>query len=209
MNDKRVWLVGLLTLIGLLSACGDLAPADKDFFTSNTLSETYAFLLQNMCFSPPFLERQLRLSSKEIEEISFYKVLKDLSVFTRYAGKFLAEYRIFKENDIENGQIYADLMKEHTGFFYHPETHLFDLVAEFYSLDYVVSWMAEATMERTLVTNFGDAWMFKPEAGKTLKEWWSLGNQHGVEEFFRIRGIGTINHLDILARWRSKLSGYS
>jgi len=30
MNDKRVWLVGLLMLIGLLSACSDLAPADTE-----------------------------------------------------------------------------------------------------------------------------------------------------------------------------------
>ncbi len=183
----------------------ELPSAEKDFFTSNTLSETYAFLLQNMCFSPFFLERHLGLSSKEIEKISFYKVLKDLSVFRRYVSKFLAEYEMFKEKKIANGEIYARLLEKHTGFSYRPETHLFDLVPEFYALDYVVSWLAEATMEKMLAQTLGHDWMFKPEAGKILKDWWQCGNRYELDEFFAVKGIGAINSKDILDRWRSKI----
>ncbi len=183
----------------------ELSSAEKDFFTSNTLSETYAFLLQNMCFSLFFLERHLGLSSKEIEEISFYKALKELSVFRRYVSKFLAEYQMFKKNEIANGKIYAALLEKHTGFSYRPETHLFDLVPEFYALDYVVSWLAEATMEKTLAQTLGHDWMFKPEAGKILKDWWCCGNQYELDEFFAVTGIGSIDSKDIVDRWRSKL----
>lgn len=183
----------------------ELPSAEKDFFTSNTLSETYAFLLQNMCFSPFFLERHLGLSSKEIEEITFYKVLKDLSVFRRYVSKFLAEYEMFKENEIANGEIYARLLEKHTGFSYRPETHLFDLVPEFYALDYVVSWLAEATMEKMLAQTLGHDWMFKPEAGKILKDWWQCGNRYELDEFFAVKGIGAIDSKDIVDRWRSKI----
>ena len=102
----------------------------------------------------------------------FYKSLKDLSVFRRYVGKFLAEYEMFKKNDIEDGDIYAELMEKYTGFSYRAETHLFDLVPEFYSLDYVISWMAEATMEKALARTVGHDWMFKSEAGKIFKDWW-------------------------------------
>ena len=183
----------------------ELPSVEKDFFTSNTLSEAYAFLLQNMCFSPFFLERHLGLSSKEIEEISFYKVLKDLSVFRRYVSKFLAEYEMFTEKEIANGEIYARLLEKHTGFSYRPETHLFDLVPEFYALDYVVSWLAEATMEKMLAQTLGHDWMFKPEAGKTLKAWWQCGNRYELDEFFAVKGIGAINSKDIVDRWRSKI----
>lgn len=183
----------------------ELPSAEKDFFTSNTLSETYAFLLQNMCFSPFFLERHLGLSSKEIEEISFYKVLKDLSVFRRYVSKFLAEYEMFTEKKIANGEIYARLLEKHTGFSYRPETHLFDLVPEFYALDYVVSWLAEATMEKMLAQILGHDWMFKPEAGKILKDWWQCGNRYELDEFFAVKGIGAIDSKDIVDRWRSKI----
>ena len=183
----------------------ELPSAEKDFFTSNTLSEAYAFLLQNMCFSPFFLERHLGLSSKEIEEISFYKALKDLSVFRRYVSKFLAEYEMFKGKDIANGEIYASLLEKHTGFSYRPETHLFDLVPEFYALDYVVSWLAEATMEKMLAQTLGHDWMFKSEAGKILKDWWQCGNRYELDEFFADKGIGVINSKDIVNRWRSKI----
>ncbi|MBW1740151.1 MAG: hypothetical protein JRJ42_03330 [Deltaproteobacteria bacterium] len=185
----------------------ELSSVEKDFFTSNTLSETYAFLLQNMSLSLPFLERHLGLSSKAIEEISFYKGLKDLSVFRRYVSKFLAEYQMFKKNEVENGEIYADLLEKHTGFSYRPETHLFDLVPEFYALDYVVSWMAEATLEKTLAQTLGHDWMFKSEAGKILKDWWQCGNQYELDEFFTVKGIGSIDCRDIVDRWRSKILG--
>ena len=185
----------------------ELCSAEKDFFTSNTLSETYAFLLQNMCLSPAFLERGLSLSSKDIEEMSFYKALRDLSVFRRYVSKFLAEYQMFKKNEVSNGEIYASILERHTGFSYRAETHLFDLVPEFYALDYVLSWMAEATMEKRLAQALGHDWMFKPEAGKILKDWWWCGNRYELDEFFAVKGIGRIDYRDIVERWRSKISG--
>jgi hypothetical protein len=213
MNPQGGW-IDLETLfhemghaLGHTFTSPDLSSWEKDFFTSNTLSETYSFLLQNMCFSPLFLERQLGLSSKEIEEISFYKALKDLSVFRRYVGKFLAEFEMFKKNEMADGEIYARLLEECTGFSYRPETHLFDLVPEFYALDYVISWMAEATMEKHLTQTLGHDWMFKSEAGKILKDWWWCGNQYELDEFFINKGIGPIDHRDIVERWRRNISG--
>jgi hypothetical protein len=213
MNPQGGW-IDLETLfhemghaLGHTFTSPDLSPWEKDFFTSNTLSESYSFLLQNMCFSPLFLERQLGLSSREIEEIAFYKALKDLSVFRRYVGKFLAEYEMFKKNEIADGAIYARLLEECTGFSYRPETHLFDLVPEFYALDYVISWAAEATMEKHLTQTLGHDWMFKSEAGKILKDWWWCGNQYELDEFFINKGIGPIDHRDIVKRWRRNISG--
>ncbi len=184
-----------------------LSSAEKDFFSSNTLSETYAFLLQNMCFCPAFLKRQLGLSTKEIEEITFYKTLRDLSVFRRYTGKFLAEYEMFKENNMANGDTYARLLKKYTGFSYRPETQLFDLAPEFYALDYVISWMAEATMEKMLVHTIGDDWMFQSEAGRILKDWWQCGNRYELDEFFAVKGLGPVNSGDIVTRWQKKIVG--
>ena len=47
-------------------------------------------------------------------------------------------------------------MKQHTGFYYQPESHLFDLVPELYCLDYVLGWMAETVMEKHLRERLGD-----------------------------------------------------
>jgi hypothetical protein len=114
---------------------------------------------------------------------------------------------MFKKNEIVDGEIYAQRLEECTGFSYRPETHLFDLVPEFYALDYVISWMAEATMEKALAQTLGHDWMFKPEAGKILKDWWWCGNQYELDEFFINKGIGPIDHRDIVERWRRNISG--
>jgi hypothetical protein len=178
-----------------------LSPPEKDFNTSNTLSETFAFLIQNMCFAPCFLERQLGLKPTEIDTITHYKALKDMAFFRRYAAKFLAEYRMYGSKAMKDGDIYASILHEHTGFSYKPETQLFDLAPELYSLDYVMAWMAEASVERFLGANLGDEWMFKREAGEILKEWWKAGNSYELDEFLSREGIGVISSTDLENRW--------
>jgi hypothetical protein len=212
MNPQGGW-IDLETLFHemghVLSAAftsSDLPPVEKDLYTSNTLSESYAFLLQNMCFTPVFLERQLGLAPKQIDEILYYKALKDMSLFRRYAAKFLAEYRMFRAKDLENGEIYASLLNKHTGFSYKPETHLFDLVPELYSLDYVLSWAAEVTMAKTLAGALGDEWMFKRETGEILKQWWADGNRYELEEFFTVHDIGSLDFTDIAGKWNDRIS---
>ena len=178
-----------------------LSPAEKDFNTSSTLSETFAFLIQNMCFSPVFLERQLGLKPKEIETISRYKALKDMAFLRRYGAKFVAEYSMYKEKTIGDGGVYASVLKKHTGFSYKPETQLFDLAPELYSLDYLMAWMAEASVEKVLVRSLGEEWMFKPETGEILREWWRGGNRDELDEFLSAIGAASLNSADILNRW--------
>ncbi|RPJ01471.1 MAG: hypothetical protein EHM36_13400 [Deltaproteobacteria bacterium] len=191
--------------LSLIFTSPALSPTEKDFNTSSTLSETFAFLVQNMCFSPSFLERQLGLKPKEIDTISHYKALKDMAFFRRYAAKFLAEYKMYEEKTIGNGETYASILKKHTGFTYKPETQLFDLAPELYSLDYVMAWMGEVSMERSLARNLGEEWMFKPEAGQILREWWRSGNRDEFEESLSREGIGPLNSSDILDRWKKKI----
>lgn len=179
----------------------DLSPTEKDFNTSSTLSEAFAFLMQNICFSPLFLERRLGLKDGAIETIRRYKALKDMAFFRRYAAKFLAEYEMYRKDTLGEGEEYASLLLEHTGFSYKPETQLFDLAPELYSLDYVMAWMAEASLERFLVGSLGEDWMFKPEAGQILREWWKSGNRDEMEEFLSREGIGPLGFEDIRNRW--------
>jgi hypothetical protein len=213
MNSQGGW-IDLETLfhemghaLSNLFTSTDLPPFEKDFNTSSTLSEAYAFLIQNMCFEPPFLQRQLRLTDREIEIILHYKNLKDMAFFRRYAAKFLAEYRVFREKALGDGRIYASTLEEHTGFSYKPETQLFDLAPELYSLDYVKAWMAEVSMAKALSGSLGPEWMFKREAGEILKAWWRNGNREELEGFLLKEGIGAINASDITDRWTARIGG--
>jgi hypothetical protein len=112
---------------------------------------------------------------------------------------------MFENNNLDDGEIYSTLLKEYTGFSYLPETQLFDLAPEFYALDYLVSWMAEATMEKYLRQALGPEWMFKEETGAILRDWWLAGNGYELEKFFEKKGIGAISTEDILNRWLNNI----
>ncbi len=174
--------------------------------TSHSLSESFAFLLQNITLSVPFLENYLGLNPPDSEKLSYYKTLKDLSVFRRYAAKFLAEYEMFSSGDLTNGEPYTELMARHTGFYYQPESHLFDLAPEFYSLDYVLGWLAEAIMEEHLRGLLGTRWMFRPETGDILKKWWNQGNRHDIFHFMEANGLGSLAPEALLRRWKEVLN---
>ena len=76
---------------------------DREMATSYSLSESYAFLLQNMALSRPFLKEYLGMDTRDAKELVHYKMLKDLSVFRRYAAKFISEFEMFSKGDLSDG----------------------------------------------------------------------------------------------------------
>jgi len=185
----------------------ELSAVKRDLATSFSLSESFAFLNQNLTLSLPFLEDYLGLEPDVSQKLSYYKVLKDLSLFRRYAAKFLAEYEMFSTGDLSNGRPYAELMARYTGFYYQPESHLFDLVPELYSLDYILGWLTETIMESHLKEILGTHWMFRSEAGWILKKWWRQGNQHDIPKFLELNDLGQLNTDRIIKRWKEAVQG--
>jgi len=184
----------------------DLPMTTRDMATSFALSESFAFLIQNLTFSSPFLEDFLGLSSKDSKKLSYHKTLKDFSMFRRYAAKFLAEYDMFTRGDLSNGERYAQIMRRYTGFYYQPESHLFDLVPELYCLDYVLGWMAESVMEKHLRKHLGNRWIFEPETGRILKDWWRQGNQYSLPEFLARNHLKEMSVDLMVKRWEKGLA---
>lgn len=184
----------------------DLSIVGKDLAASFSLSESFAFLNQNITLSVPFLTTCLGLEQSLSEELHYYKVLKDLSMFRRYAAKFLAEYEMFQGGNLSDGRPYAEIMARYTGFYYQPESHLFDLVPEFYSLDYVLGWLTESVLEGYLNDRLGEDWMFQAEAGRILNQWWRQGNEHDIPVFLEINGLDALNTDRIMSRWKEALS---
>jgi hypothetical protein len=183
----------------------DLSIVKKDLATSFSLSEAFAFLNQNLTLSLPFLADYLGFAPGVSEELHYDKILKDLSMFRRYSAKFLAEYKMFSTGNLSDGRPYAELMARYTGFYYQPESHLFDLVPELYTLDYVLGWLAETVMESHLKERLGSGWMFSQGAGRILKEWWQQGNQHDIPMFLEVNGLEPLNADRIMKRWKEVL----
>ena len=180
----------------------DLPVALREMTTCFSLSESFAFLLQNQTLSEPFLKEFMGIDSGLAEEISWHKDLRNLSVFRRYAAKFLAEYEMFSRQNFSSGEVYAELMQRHTGFYYQPESFLFDLVPEFYALDYLSAWMAEASLDAHLCKEIGTQWFFSRPTGDVLKAWWAQGNRHRLDVFLEKNRLPAIGPERLQARWQ-------
>ena len=183
-----------------------LPVVDRELATAFNLSEVYAFLLQRMALSRPVLESMMGLPEKTVATMSYYKDLKDLSVFRRYAAKFISEYEMFAGGDLSDGRPYADTMVRITGFYHQPESHLFDLVPEFYCADYLLGWMGEAVLGDHLRRRLGSRWCLRAETGEMLKGFWRQGNQLDIFSFFKNNGLGELTSVPLLKRWE-RLSG--
>jgi len=183
----------------------DLDFVNREMTLSSNLTETYAFLFQNFCFSSQFLLTTLNLNDSLIKKLRYYKVLKEMAIFRRYAAKYLSEYEMFLEGDIENGDRYANIMANYTGFSYQSESHLFDLVPEFYCLEYVLAMMAEPIIEAYLEKLNGEDWIYHLQTGKVLKKWWNEGNHYDIVTFLKKNGLDELNYELLLKRWKEVL----
>jgi len=161
-----------------------LSPAEKDFFPSGALSETFAFLFQKMSVSRQFLAHVLGLSEKESTEVSRIHSIKWLALTRRYAAKLVIEAENFKKGWLTKGQdFYSLTMHKGTGFQYYPETYLFDLMPDFYSLDYFQAYLGAAVIGEYLDETLGPEWSLMGQAGDILKHWWAGGNRLDLPSF--------------------------
>ena len=164
----------------------ELPPERTDFFQSGALSESFAFLFQKMCMSKEFLHEVLGLDGDRAEMISSVHEVKWLTLARRYAAKLVIEVENFRQGYLQRGeQYYADTMQQQTGFYYDPETYLFDLMPDFYSLDYFQAFLGSASIEKYLQNMYGETWYLATAAGGMLQQWWSEGNSQNLADFIK------------------------
>ncbi len=178
-----------------------LSVVDRELATTYSLSEVYAFLFQRAVLSRPVLS-VLGLPASAVATFTRYRNLKDLSVLRRYAAKLISEYEMFSGGDLADGRPYAQTMRRHTGFYHQPESHLFDLVPEFYCADYLLGWIGEAQLEAHLRRRWGGAWILDADAGRWLSGLWRQGNRLDIFAFFTANGLGELTPEPLLARWQ-------
>ena len=163
-----------------------LPPEEKDFFQSGALSEAFAFLFQRMCMSGEFLQEILGLSSENAQIVSRAHSLKWLTMTRRYAAKLVIEVENFQLRKLKKGQaLYSEVMGRETGFYYDPETYLFDLMPDFYSMDYFQAYIGAACLWDHLNKAVGERWVMNPETGSILRGWWHNGNRLDLTAFLQ------------------------
>ena len=171
---------------------------------SNALTETYAFLMENLCYNPIWLKEIMGLNKKEINKIVYYSLLLDFIFMRRNTVKFLYELEMFKKSAIKDGgKIYAEKLSNLTGFIYYPENYLNDTDPEFYSVDYLRAWIANAQLENYLIKKFGEDWFTKKQTGDFLKNLWSWGDLYSLEEVLKKVGCKKTDPKYLLNKYQS------
>lgn len=155
----------------------------RNISRSNALTETYAFILEDLVFDPMFLTKYLNVSSHSAGKIQWQAHFVNLMMLRRYLGKFAYEYELFKSGKLANGpSLYAKNLKNSTGFISKKENWLTDMDSGFYSADYLRAWIAAAQIKDYLSKKYTSKWFLNPKAGKFLRDLYSRGTLDEVED---------------------------
>jgi hypothetical protein len=174
---------------------------------SNALTETYAFLLQNVTLDALWLEETMHMSRKLAARIRYYRVLCDLYMYRRYIAKLRAEFAFFRQHEqrgqaaLGDGKIYAKTLTEHTGFIYQPCGYLFDMDEGFYSADYLRAWVGEAQLADYLQRNFTERWWADKRAGKFLVDLWRSAGTQEAEQVLASLGCQALDTASLERRF--------
>ncbi|MDZ4209620.1 MAG: hypothetical protein U1C56_00405 [Candidatus Curtissbacteria bacterium] len=150
---------------------------------SNALTETYAFLLEDMVFDPDFLTSYLNVSSFTGNKIKWQAYFVNLMMLRRYLGKFSYEYEMFSKGAISKGPLlYSKNLQRTTGFITKRENWLADMDGGFYSADYLRAWISAAQIHDYIKRKFGKKWFVNGKTGEFLRKLYSRGVTDEIED---------------------------
>jgi hypothetical protein len=148
------------------------------------VTETFAFLLENLFMDETFLETKLGMPAEAARSYLRQALLSDLSSLRYYCSLFLFE-RALHSGEEEPWWRYQDLWERaRLTPMSLPQAEMGYLLAneDFYSVNYLEAWLLEAQLRETLRREFGSCWFADPGAGRFLIRLWALGNEKPVGE---------------------------
>ena len=149
----------------------------------NSISETYAFLLQHLVEDPEWLSR--RLGVEDPSELVAHAKAQRLVYLRRYAGKIAYELELHGDGAGGWGALagrYSELLGAALGIEWPTETFLADVDEGFYCACYLRAWALETHLRSYLRERFGPAWFESHEAGDVLLRLWRDGQRLDAEE---------------------------
>ena len=149
----------------------------------NSISETYAFLLQHLVEDPEWLAR--RLNVEDPSELVAHAKAQRLVYLRRYAGKIAYELELHGTGAGGWSALadrYAELLGAALQIQWPTETFLADVDEGFYCACYLRAWALETHLRSYLREQFGPAWFESREAGDVLRTLWRDGQRLDAEE---------------------------
>jgi hypothetical protein len=148
----------------------------------NSVTESFAFLLQGLTSNPAWLEA--RLGVGDPAEIEAHERIARLVMLRRYAAKLEYELALHGRGaDLgEMPQRYAGLLGAATAVEWPRVSWLSDVDPGFYAACYLRAWALEAIWRRALREHFGERWFADRAAGAWLRRLWAQGQRLRADE---------------------------
>ncbi len=154
----------------------------------NSVTESYAFLLEHLLFSPAWLEGVMGLEPAAYEPARGSFRFGLLWYVRRYAAKLNYELELHAGLVDGKANAYVFWLKRGCQVQIPPTRYLEDVDDGFYVAQYLRAWIFEAQLRRYLEQTCGLEWFADSAAGQFLKELWHIGQQHSVEGLARQLG---------------------
>ena len=150
----------------------------------HALTEIYSFLVESVSREPGWHVEHFGLGADEAEERAESTRFVEVLLFRRYAAKLGYELELWSdfEHAPDYAPLYADRLREATGFRYRPDGYLADLDDGFYSADYLRAWIRTAQVRAHLRETIGADWWERPETGTFLRDLFREGTRPSSEE---------------------------
>ncbi len=152
----------------------------------NSVTESFAFLLEHLTADPDWLATHLDVGDPE--PIVAHARAAKLVMLRRYAAKLAYELELHgAAPDLDAlPSRYADLLGGATRVVDWPAVSwLADVDPGFYVACYLRAWALETAWRRSLRERLGERWFESPGAGAWLGELWSEGQRLGGDELLR------------------------
>ena len=157
-------------------------PPEFRFLGDNSVTESYAFLLEHVTEQPAWLTGVL--GAPDGDRVVAHARAVKLFFLRRYAAKIAYELELHGP-DAELASMpdrYAQLLGDATRVPWTPATWLEDVDSGFYVACYLRAWALEAKWRAALRERFGEGWFGEPAAGEWLVGLWSRGQRERADE---------------------------
>ncbi len=187
---------------------GYTSPDARVAFTragDRALSETYAFLFENLLLEPEFLGEFFGLgAAKPFVAVA---ALERAYFVRRYAGKLIYETWLHSAGALAGArERYVESLDEATRVRWPAAEHLSDVDDGLYVASYLRAWALEVQLRDHLKTRFGRQWWASRPAGDLLKELWATGKEYTADDLATELGLGAISfdplEADVVERLR-------
>jgi hypothetical protein len=165
----------------------------------NTVTESFAFLLENLVSTPEWLHDRLGIEDAEAA-VAHARAVR-LVMLRRYSAKLAYELELHGSPPSLEAmrERYSSLLSSAIRVGWPQASWLADVDEGFYAACYLRAWALETRWRAELCERFGERWFSSPAAGDWLRSLWSAGQSLDGHELLAETVGGELDFAELAA----------